>query len=375
MPVTGANSKTQPRTVPAATRDVWRMPRPGSLASLRLERETLPPPGPAEVRVGVRAVGLNLADVFACLGLYSATPVGPFIPGLEVAGVIEAVGPDRRAAATGPSMPALRPGDRVAGFTRFGGYATALNIDARYVRPLPRAWSFSEGAAFPVQALTAWYAARDLGRVQAGEAVLVHSAAGGVGLNTLALLRQSAARVIGTVGSESKRDFLVERQLLERAQVIVRDRRRFHAQLETALAAVSADGLDIVLDGVGGPYFEPAYRKLRPGGRYVVFGASDFMPAGDGRNALRLLPRYLNRPWLDPLGMINTNRTVSGFNLIWVWDRLDHLGGMYDLVVAALPAPPFVSRAFPFAEAPAALRWLKAGESIGKVVLQLSPNQ
>ncbi|RPJ54967.1 MAG: hypothetical protein EHM24_31150, partial [Acidobacteria bacterium] len=80
-------TKQQPSSEPGNTREVWRMPRAGSLNALRLEREELPPPGPGEVRIAVRSVGLNLADVFACLGLYSATPAGPFVPGLEVAGV------------------------------------------------------------------------------------------------------------------------------------------------------------------------------------------------------------------------------------------------------------------------------------------------
>ena len=345
------------------------MPRAGSLNALRLEREELQPPGPGEVRIAVRAVGLNLADVFACLGLYSATPSGAFVPGLEVAGVVEAAGPY----AGGPAVSAaaaFQPGDRVIGLTRFGGYATSLNADARYVRQLPESWSFSEGAAFPVQALTAWHATHVLGRVQAGESVLVHSAAGGVGLNALALLDRAGARVLATVGSEAKRGFLVERYRLRKEQVIVRDRRRFGDQLDRALRAGGADGLDLVLDGVGGPYFDPAYRKLRAAGRYVLFGASDFMPTGDGRTALRLLPRYLNRPWLDPLGMINTNRSVAGFNLIWLWDRLEDLSATYDTTLSALPDPPFVGRVFPFAEAPAALRWLKAGASVGKVVLE-----
>jgi alcohol dehydrogenase len=347
------------------------MPRAGSLNALRLEREELPPPGHGEVRIAVRAAGLNLADVFACLGLYSATPPGAFVPGLEVAGVVAAVGPD----ALGPvanSAAAFRAGDRVIGLTRFGGYATSLNADSRYIRRLHESWSFTEGAAFPVQALTAWHAVHVLGRLQPGELALVHSAAGGVGLNALVLLDRVGARVIATVGSEAKRGFLVDRCRLMKDQVIVRDRRRFGDQLNRALGAEGAGGLDLVLDGVGGPYFEPAYQKLRAGGRYVLFGASDFMPAGDGRTALRLLPRYLNRPWLDPLRMINTNRSVAGFNLIWLWDRLDDLAATYDRTVDDLPDPPFVGRTFPFAEAPAALRWLKGGASVGKVVLETS---
>ena len=108
----------------------------------------------------------NFADVFACLGLYSATPKGSFVPGLEFAGVIEAMGPPA-ARDDSAAMPAgiLRSGTRVVGLTRFGGYATALNADARFLRPLRDGWSFEQGAAFPVQALTAWYGLVRLARV------------------------------------------------------------------------------------------------------------------------------------------------------------------------------------------------------------------
>ncbi len=305
------------------TREHWRVTRTGSLDDLRLERDTLPPPGPGEVTVAVRAVGLNMADVFACLGLYSATPPTPFTPGLEVAGVVEAVGGERTP--DGPPGHRWRPGDRVIALTRFGAYATAITVDARYLRPLPDGWSFAEGAAFAVQALTAWYALHTLARVRPHDVVLVHSGAGGVGLNALALLDACSATAVATVGSESKRGLLVERAGLAPEQIIVRDRRRFPAQLDDALLALGAPGFDIVLDGIAGPYFMPAFKRLQPEGRMVIFGATDMMPAGRRTSRLRLLPRYLRRPRIDPMRMMSSNRSVMAFNLIWLWDRVDRL--------------------------------------------------
>ena len=172
-------------------RTVWRIDRAGSLDRLRRAEERLPPPAAGEVQVAVHAVGLNFADVFACLGLYSATPAGAFVPGLEAAGVITAVGP----ALGGPS--AFGIGDRVVVLTRFGGYATALNIDSRYLAPVPQGWSFAEAAAWPVQALTAWYGLVQLGAVRAGHVVRLQSAAGGVGLQALAILER-----LGFAGDE-----------------------------------------------------------------------------------------------------------------------------------------------------------------------------
>jgi len=345
-------------------RQVWRIDKAGSLDRLKSEQDELPGPGPGQVRVAIAAVGLNFADVFACLGLYSATPPGPFVPGLECAGVVEAAG-------TG--VTGLVPGSAVVGLTRFGAYATHLNVDAKYLRSLPDGWTLADGAAYPVQAITAWYAIRDLGACKAGDAVLVHSAAGGVGLNALAILTALGARVVATVGGEAKMPFLMTHAGLRAEQIIVRDRRRFGAQLDEALQANGLDGFDLVLDAVAGPFFEPAYRRLRPAGRLVIYGAADLMPQGTRPNWLRLASRYLRRPHVDPVQMISDNRSVMGFNLIWLWDRADRLGSTYDELAAMIRRPPHIGKRFAFADAPAAMRYLQRGGSVGKVVLEIEP--
>jgi synaptic vesicle membrane protein VAT-1 len=350
----------------SAERQVWRIRRAGSLARLRLEREASPEPGPGEARVVVRAAGLNFADAFACLGLYSATPRGPFVPGLECAGVVEAVGPPRAGEA-----PRFRPGDRVMAVTRFGGYATRLVVDTRQLHPLPERFGFAEGAAYPVQALTAWYGLVELGRIAPGEVVLVHSAAGGVGLAALEVCASSGARPIATVGGAGKRDFLVRERGLAPGAVIVRDRKRFGAQLDAALAALGAPGLDLVLDAVMGPFFRPALERLRPEGRHVVFGAADFMVARDRPALGRLAVGWLRRPRVDPLALVSANRAVVGFNLIWLWDAIERLPAAYAALERLVSRPPEVGARLPFARAPDALRLLQRGETVGKVVLEV----
>ncbi len=349
-------------------RAVWRISRAGSLDRLAKQREPLPPPGAGEARVRVQAIGLNLADVFACLGLYSATPKGPFIPGLEFAGVIEEVGPPAPPSAL--AGPSLHAGDSVLGVTRFGAYATALNAPLHLLARVPQGWDAAQAAAFPAQGLTAWYGLIELARVQPGELVLLQSAAGGVGLGALAILESIGARVVAAVGREDKRQFLIDRRDLPPDLVIVRDRRRFRDQLGRALAAAGADGFDVVFDAVAGPFLEPAFARLRPRGRLVVYGAADFMPGG--RNALdpRLLVRYLRRPRIDPLSLIAQNRSVMGFNLIWLWEQAHRLPEAYAALHAMCPDPPLVGRRFPFAQAPAAMAFLKSGRSVGKVVLE-----
>lgn len=351
-----------------STRDVWCIKRAGSLARLARATEPLTPPRPGEARIRVEAIGVNFADVFACLGLYSATPPGPFVPGLEAAGVVEAVGPP----SAGVAAPAnIRVGDRVMALTRFGGYATALNLDVRYLRVMPEAWTLAEGAAFPAQAITAWYGLVALGRVARDELVLVHSAAGGVGLHALAFARAAGASVIATVGSEAKRQWLIAARALDADRVIVRDRRRFGAQLDRALAAAGRDRLDVVFDAVLGPSFDPAWARLGLGGRYVAYGAADFMSPGPRPNWPRLAWRWLRRPRLDPLQIVAENRTFSGFNLIWMWGQTDRLRAAYDAVLAPVPAPPHIGARVPFADAPDALRALQSGTTVGKVVIDV----
>jgi alcohol dehydrogenase len=351
------------------TRELWRIDRAGSLGRLRKGREVLEDPGPGEARVLVKAVGLNFADIFACLGLYSATPRGPFVPGLEFSGIVEALGPHSDRHDNGASRVPIRPGDQVVGLTRFGAYATAVNVDTRLLRPVPAGWTFAEAAAFPVQALTAWYGLVVLGGLGRGQVVLVHSAAGGVGLNALEILRAREARVVGTIGHEAKRAVLVQRTSLRPEQIIVRERRRFGAQLDRALEYLGEDGIDLAFDAIAGPFFRPAYERLRAEGRHVVYGAAAFMPRGTRPNYLRLAAQYVRRPVLDPLRMIAENRSVMAFNLIWLWERAARLAPAFDAVERLVSRPPLVGHRFPFADAPGALRCLQGGRTSGKVVL------
>ncbi len=347
------------------TRHAWRIPSAGSLERLVRVTEDLAPPGVGEARVRVEAIGLNFADVFASLGLYSATPRGAFVPGLECAGVVEALGPPR---AGGESTVAL--GDHAMVLTRFGGYATALNADTRYLVPLPDTWTMAQGAAYLVQALTAWYGLVHLGALAPGQVVLVHSAAGGVGLHAVAMARAIGATVVGTVGHGDKVPLLEARGLV-RSQVVVRDAARFGAQLDAALAAMGASHFDVIFDAIAGPFFRPALERLAPEGRHVLYGAADFMPSGARPNWLRLAWQFLRRPQLDPMTLIDKNRSVMGFNLIWLFEHADRLPASASAALALSAAPPHIGARFRFDELPRALRTLQGGRTTGKVVVEV----
>jgi alcohol dehydrogenase len=336
-------------------RRVWRTEKAGRIDRLRLVEESVGPLQDGHARVRVRAVGLNFADVFALTGLYSATPKGPFIPGLEFAGEVLEVGGSVSAAE-------ISPGQRVMGGIRFGGYAELIDVPSWQVQTIPEEWSYEEGAAYPAQTLTAWYALATLGAAAPGQCVLVHSAAGGVGLQAMAICRALGVVPLGTVGGAHKKEFLRARGF---EQVIVRGP-RFAAQLGELLRGRP---LHLVLDAIGGRVQRTSFEALAPTGRMVVFGAAAFAP---GKNRPRYLPslwKYLRRPRYDPLSMISANKSILAFNLIWLWDDRALFARLMDEVAELDLGPPHVGKTFPFAEAPAALEHLRSGRSIGKVVL------
>lgn len=329
----------------------WQTPKAGNLSRLTLETRQTTPLQQHHARIRVRAAGLNFADIFALTGLYSATPTGAFTPGLEFAGeVIE----------TGAACQAVKVGDQVMGVTRFGGYTSQIDIDPDYLMPLPEGWTPQQGAAYPVQTLTAWYALTRLGAIQPGHRVLVHSAAGGVGLQAMKLCVSSGAIPVGTVGSRAKADWLKQQGFNE---VLVRDS-NFRAQLQQG-----QQRFDLVLDAIGGEVQKASFDALNPMGRLVVFGAAEFTPSGQRPDYLRALWRYLKRPRYDVMDMISSNRSVLAFNLIWLWEQKEQVRALLDELSRISIAPPHVGHSFDFAQAHDALALLQSGQTIGKVVL------
>jgi NADPH:quinone reductase-like Zn-dependent oxidoreductase len=315
------------------------------------------PPGPGEVAIDVRAAGLNFADIFCRLGLYKAAPPPPFVPGLEVAGTIAAVGEGVRD---------FRTGDRVLAVTRFGGYTTYLNSAEEWVRPLPAGWSPEEGAAFPVAYLTAYHGLVNLGRLEAGETVVVHAAAGGVGTAACQIARALGARVIGTVGSEGKRRIAEEAGAED--VFVSRDYKVWDA----IRSRTSGSGVDLIFDGVGGPGLQRGFESLPPGGRLVVYGFSEMMPVGGRRNWPRLAWRYLRTPRFSPFAMVESNRSVAGFNLIHLWGKQDLFRTSTSALMALVEhgeIRPVMGRTFPFEDAGRAQAFLQSRGSVGKVVL------
>jgi NADPH:quinone reductase-like Zn-dependent oxidoreductase len=314
------------------------------------DRPDPPPPAAGQVRVAVRAAGVNFADHLARVGLYPEAPKVPSVVGYEVAGTIEAVG---------DGVDPARVGERVLAGTRFGGYAEIVNTSADDTVALPESMSFEQGAAVPVNYATAWAALHGYGSLRAGERVLVHAAAGGVGIAAVQLAKAASAIVEGTA-SPGKHNQLIAVGI-DRA--IDYRRSGWWKGLEP---------YDIVLDALGGTSLRRSFDLLRPGGRLVAYGLSA-MQQGETRSLRRAAPQALAMlRGFNLLTQMDVSKTVIGLNMLRLWDDRGTLEPWIGPLSAALSdgtAAPVVHAAVPFADAPEAHRILAARENIGKVVL------
>jgi NADPH:quinone reductase-like Zn-dependent oxidoreductase len=338
-------------------RKVYRMPKAGSISNLKLAYEVLQSPEANEVCVKVKSIGLNFADIFAMQGLYSATPPGSFIPGLEFSGEIIAVG---------GAVQTWHIGDRIMGATKFGGYVSHINIHEHYIVPLPPDWDFEQGAGFLVQGLTAYYGLTKLGNLQSGMTVLIHSAAGGVGIMANRICKKFDAYTIGTVGGVEKVTFLRNAEAYD--DVIVRDT-DFFAKLQRALGNRP---LQLVMECIGGRILKESWKALAPMGRMVAYGSASFTSHGAAPNYLRLIWEYLKRPKIDPLRLPTQNKSLMGFNLIYLYEHTEMMREILSELLSLQLKPQHIGHVFPFEEIHKAIHLFQSGKTVGKVVVLVS---
>lgn len=332
--------------------------RPGGHEALELVEEADPAPGPDEVRVRVRASGVNYADAMVRMGHYAAAKgLYPMTPGFEFAGLVDAAGP-------GASR--FKAGDRVFGITRFGGYTSSIVVPERQVWACPEGWDFPECAGLPAVFMTAYHALCHVAKVERGERLLVHSAAGGVGTALLQLARILGCPAVAVVGSPAKAELC---RKLGAAAVIDRSSSDVWKELDR----IWPDGLDVSFDANGVTTPRPAFERLRLGGRLVVYGFAEILPRGtENPGRLRLALNYLRVPRFSPFEMTASNRAVMGFNVVFLFHKLELAErGMGDLVrwigegrIEKVPV-----RCFPLEHAAEAHAALESGTTVGKLVL------
>lgn len=325
----------------------------GGPEALELREAPDPEPKEGEVLIRVKAAGINFADILMRMGLYVGAPPTPFVPGYEAAGVIEKLG---------SGVKGLKIGDRVFSALRFGGYAEKVLCPARQALFIPEGKSFEEAAALPVTYLTAYHALYVLGNLRPGTRVLVHTAAGGVGLAAIELSRLRGAVVYGTA-SGSKHSFLKERGVSETIDYRTED---FEDRI---MKLTSGKGVHLVLDPIGGSSFPKSYRCLAQGGLLICYGLAD--QAGKDRSVLKALWSYLTSGLHSPLQHMLKNKGVVGFHLGLFDDAELMASEMTELyrLWSSGKITPHVDRIFPAGEASQAHRYIQERRNIGKVLL------
>lgn len=325
---------------------------------LKIQKTEIPKPASDQIQIQVKAIGLNFADVLMRTGIYPGTPKPPFIPGMEFSGIVSE---------TGTGVSHLKPGDRVMGYSRTGSHAEYVVVNQQMAGPIPESMSFEEAASFLVIYLTAYHGLFTLGKLRPNEKVLVHAAAGGVGLAVIQLAKHYNAEVFGTVGSEFKRTVALDHGL---DHCINYSNENFAAAVKRITGGY---GVDVVMDAVGGRVFRPGWKLLAPMGRYIIYGIADAM-GKDSFSYLRASKSLLTMPPVLLTTLISSNRTIAGFNLSTLTGKASYLRKVADELLEMYTkgvVKPVIGKIFQFEQIVDAHAHLQKRESVGKVIVTI----
>src|SRR3954452_7982637 len=326
---------------------------------LQVQEKPDPPVGPGEVRIAVKAAGINFADTMARVGLYPEAPKPPCVVGYEVAGDVESVG---------DGVESVKVGDKVMAGTRFGGQASMVTVPENQTIPLPEGWSYEKGAAFPVNYATSYVALVMMGGLREGDRVLIHAAAGGVGISATQIARSRKAEIFGTA-SVGKHDAIREQGVDHAIDYRTQD---FEQEIRRI---TGGEGVDVIMDATGPSNFRKDYRLLREGGRLIMYGLSE-ASTGTGRSIPKLARSLISMPmatmpWWKSLQVMNENKGVFGLNML-AWQDREGLDRVLEPLSAELESgaiEPVVAEAFSFDRAGDAHLFIGERRNIGKVVL------
>ncbi len=330
--------------------------RYGGPEVLRLTDVPAPVPDSRQILVRTKAIGLNFADIFGRFGLYPATPKPPFIPGIEFSGEVVRVGEE---------VKEIRVGDRVAGYSRQGSHAEYVAVNAERVVGIPEGMSYVEAAALVVTSMTAYHGLVSLAQLRKGERLIVHAAAGGVGIATLQLGRHLGAEIFATVGSDSKMSVALAHGA---HHVVNYSTRSFSAFVREH---VGDAGVDVVMDSVGGKVFRPGWKLLAPMGRYVLYGTGAVAGPG-GFNYLKAATVLASMSAVAPWRLVSTNKALIGFNLGTIHGKDAYLREAAAAVLRLQREGifrPLIGKTFAFEQIAEAHRFLQSRQSVGKVVV------
>lgn len=335
----------------------------GGYDKMKLQsRPAAPPsPGPGQLTLRVRACGLNFADLMARQGVYDRTPPLPLTPGMEGAGVVIAVG---------EGVDDRKVGDRVMVLIRSGMWQEEVTVPADRTFLMPEAMTFEEAAALLVNYITAYMVLFDFGNLRPGHSVLVHMAAGGVGIAALQLCRTVQNVTVFGTASASKHEVLKENGVTHPIDYHTTD-------YVDEVKKISPKGVDIVMDPLGGSDTAKGYNLLKPMGKLITYGMANLL-TGPKRNLVVLARTWWNQFSVTALQLLQANRAVCGFHLGYLDGEVELLSGVVARLVALYNQghiKPHVDSVWPFEKVADAMKQMQEKKNVGKVLLVPGPEK
>ncbi|XP_074512320.1 synaptic vesicle membrane protein VAT-1 homolog [Sebastes fasciatus] len=312
-----------------------------------------------EVLVRVKACGLNFADLMARQGLYDRLPSPPVTPGMECSGVVEAVGEE---------VTDRKVGDRVMVLNRFGLWQEVAVAPATHTFLIPEGMSFEEAAALPVNYITAYMMLFDFGNLRPNQSVLIHAAAGGVGIAATQLCNTVKDVTVFGTASASKHETITQGGVTHPIDYRTKD-------YVEEVRKISPKGMDIILDPLGGSDTHKAYNLLKPMGKLITYGAANML-AGQKKNLIAVAKNWYHQFSIHTLSLIQGNKSVCGFHL-------GYLDGEMELITQAMntvldlykqgKVKPRIDSTWHLEQVGDAMRKMQERNNIGKVILNTEP--
>ena len=321
---------------------------------LKLKPDSLKEPIIGEVCVKIKYSGINFADIMGRMGLYPTAPKPPYVPGFEIAGIIEKTGGDSTKNLVGRA---------VVGLSRFHGYSTHTNVPLNQLFFIDEKW-LNVSAAIPVNYLTAYFMMVHQAAIRENEWFLIHGIGGGVGIAALQIAQHLGVKIIGTCSGWK------HNQIHEMGVEHVIDYRSENFK-DRVLEITDGNGADVIIDSLGGKALKDSYGCLAEFGRLISYGFSKAAP-GTKKNILKIIPEYLGMPKFNPMHLMSKNKGVFGFHLGLIQKRQDLVKKYGSLLLKWLDdgiISPKVDTIFPLEKAAEAHQYISDRNNFGKVLL------
>jgi len=314
-------------------------------------------PGKGQVRIRVKSCGLNFAEVMARQGLYPDAPPPPCIVGYEASGIVDKLGEGSQK---------FIIGSRVLAIIKFGAHADTIIANEENVFAIPDNMSFDEAAAIPVNYLTAYQMLFNVANLKSGNKVLIHMAAGGVGLAAVQLCRTVPNVTVFGTCSKGKHEFCKK---MGYDHLIDYKTENYETEIRKI---TNNKGVDIVLDALGGKDLKIGYNLLRPMGKLISFGAANMM-SGENRSLLNVAYQYMQMPTFSIMDLMDQNKCVAGVNLGHLFDQIPLFTAAFVDIMdwySKGKIKPVIDSIYSFTEAGEAHRRIVERKNIGKVILK-----